>query len=163
MLGMFCDFMSQRTELVLSEEYSRSHYRGAPEDIQDMAEALSILFEIKAGEKSLPFVTAGFWGEEGQIFSHDNYEDWLEHGGHILEVLMMPFEDAMSYYESKCSMDAPRMEIAERIYRERIKSPTGKAVLKRDEIALLKATGPYNIHVCREVFRQFGVVFEGEG
>lgn len=163
MLGMFCDFMSQRTELVLSEEYSRSHYRGAPEDIQDMAEALSILFEIKAGEKSLPFVTAGFWGEEGQIFSHDNYEDWLEHGGHILEVLMMPFEDAMSYYESKCSMDAPRMEIAERIYRERIKSPTGKAVLKRDEIALLKATGPYNIHVCREVFGQFGVVFEGEG
>lgn len=163
MLGMFCDLMSPRTDLVLSEEYARSHYRGAPEDLQDMAEALSLLFEMKDGEKSLPFVTAGFWGEEGRIFSHDPYEDWLEHGGHILEVLMMPFEDAMAYYEVKCSMDAPRREIAERIYRERIKAPKARAVLKREEIGALEATGPYNIRVCQEVFGQFGVVFEGEG
>ena len=98
MFGMFCDFMSQRTDLVLTEEYSQSHYQGAPEDIQEMAEALSILFQVQAGEENLPFVTTGFWGEGGQIFSHDNYEDWFLHGGHVLEALLMPFDDAMSYY-----------------------------------------------------------------
>ena len=160
MLGMCRDFMSWRTDLVLSEEYAMSHYRGAPEEIRDMAQALSLLFQIKDGEKYLPFVTAGFWGEGGQVFSHDDHEDWLDHGGHILETLMMPFEEAMPYYEVKCSMDTPRMEIAERIYRERIQCPTKKVVLKNEEIAVLEATGPYNIDVCQEVFGQFGVVFE---
>lgn len=63
MLGMCRDFMSRRTDLVLSEEYAMSHYRGAPEEIRDMAQALSLLFQIKDGEKYLPFVTAGFWGK----------------------------------------------------------------------------------------------------
>ena len=75
---------------------------------------------------------------------------------------MMPFEEAMPYYEVKCSMDTPRMEIAERIYRERIQCPTKKVVLKNEEIAVLEATGPYNIETCRDVFGQFGVVFEGK-
>ena len=162
MFGMVCDFMSQRTDLVLTEEYSQSHYQGAPEDIQEMAEALSILFQVQAEEENLPFVTTGFWGEGGQIFSHDNYEDWFLHGGHVLEPLLMPFEDAMSYYQVKCSMDAPRMEIAERIYRERIKSPKEIVVLKKEEIAVLEATGPYNMPVCQDIFGQFGIVFEGE-
>ena len=74
----------------------------------------------------------------------------------------MPFEDAMSYYQVKCSMDAPRMEIAERIYRERIKSPKEIVVLKKEEIAVLEATGPYNMPVCQDIFGQFGIVFEGE-
>ena len=68
----------------------------------------------------------------------------------------------MAYYEVKRSMDAKRMEIAERIYRERIKAPRARVVLKREEIAVLEASGPYNIGTCQEVFGQFGVVFEGE-
>lgn len=38
--------------------------------------------------------------------------------------------------------------------------PYEKVVLKNEEIAVLEATGPYNIDVCQEVFGQFGVVFE---
>ena len=73
---------------------------------------------------------------------------------------MLPFEEAMSYYQAKCSMDAPRMEIAERIYRERIKSPKAKVVLKKEEIEVLEAAGPYNMDICKEVFEQFGVLFQ---
>lgn len=162
LMGMFDDRKSPRSRLVLSSWYARSHYKEAPEDIQDAAQALSMLFEERAGEKQLPFVTTGFWEEDGQILSRDNYEDWLEHGGHILSAQMMPFEKAMSYYKVKCSMDAARVEIAARIYRERIKSPKERVVLKREEIQVLEETGPYNIQTCREVFGQFGVVFEDE-
>ncbi len=159
-LGMFCSFGSQRTSLVLSEQYAWSHYKEAPEEIREMAQALSILFIEKAGEKELPFVTTGFWEEDGLILSRDNDEDWSFHGGYILEPQMSPFEEAMSYYEEKCSMDGRRMEIAERLYRERIKSPNEKVVLTREEIEVLTETGPYNIGVCQEVFEQFGVIFE---
>lgn len=162
LMGMFDERKSLRSRLVLSGQYAKSHYKEAPQEIRDAAEALSILFEDTAGQKKLPFVTTGFWEEEGQILSRDSYEEWFEHGGQILSVQMMPFEEAMSYYKAKCSMDAPRMEIAKRIYRERIKSPKGKAVLKREEIQVLEETGPYNMDACREVFGQFGVVFEGE-
>ncbi len=162
LMGMFDDRKSPRSRLVLSSQYARSHYKEAPEDIQDAAQALSLLFEEKAGEKKLPFVTTGFWEEEDQILSRDNYEDWLAHGGHILTAQMMPFEEAMSYFKAKCSMDDARMEIAARIYQERIKSPKEKVILKKEEIQVLEDTGPYNIQACRQVFGQFGVVFEGE-
>lgn len=52
------------------------------------------------------------------------------------------------------------MEIAERIYRERIKSPKAKVVLKKEEIEVLEAAGPYNMDICKEVFEQFGVLFQ---
>ncbi len=159
MFGMFCDFKSPRTELVLSGQYAQSHYRGAPEYIQEMAQALSELFEAMSGEKELPFVTTGFWAEDGKVFSHDSQEDWFRHGGHIVEAQMMAFEEAMSYYRVKRSMDARRVEIAKRICRERIQSPAGAAALTREEVGVLAASGPYNIGACEEVFGQFGVVF----
>ncbi len=162
LLGMFDDRKSLRSRLVLSEQYARSHYKGAPEEIRDAAQALSILFEATAGQKSLPFVTTGFWEEKGLILSRDNYEDWFDHGGHLLTAQMMPFDEAMAYYEVKCSMDARRIEIAARIYQERIKAPQEKTVLKKEEIKVLEETGFYNIPVCKDVFGQFGVVFEGE-
>ena len=162
LMGMFDDRNSLRSGLVLSDRYAKSHYKEAPGFIRDAADALSILFKDTAGQKQLPFVTTGFWEEEDQILSRDSYEDWFEHGGHILAPQMMPFEKAMAYYEGKRSMDARRMEIAERIYRERIKSPKESVALKKEEIAVLEATGPYNIETCRDVFGQFGVVFEGK-
>ena len=160
LMGMFDDRKSLRSKLILSDQYARSHYKEAPQEIRDAAEALSVLFEDTAGRKKLPVVTTGFWEEEGQILSRDSYEDWFEHGGHILAAQMLPFEEAMSYYQVKCSMDAPRMEIAERIYRERIKSPKAKVVLKKEEIEVLEAAGPYNMDICKEVFEQFGVLFQ---
>lgn len=162
LMGMFDDRSSPRSKLVLSDQYARSHYKGASEFIQSAAQALSILFEDDVGQKKLPFVTTGFWEEEDQILSGDSYEDWFAHGGHIIKAQLMPFEEAMAYYEVKRSMDAKRMEIAERIYRERIKAPRARVVLKREEIAVLEASGPYNIGTCQEVFGQFGMVFEGE-
>lgn len=162
LMGMFDDRTSLRANLVLSDRYAKSHYKEAPELVRDAAEALSILFKDTAGQKQLPFVTTGFWEEEDQILSRDSYEDWFEHGGHILAPQMMPFEKAMAYYKAKRSMDARRMEIAERVYRERIKSPKASVALKKEEIAVLEATGPYNIEICRDVFGQFGVVFEDE-
>ncbi len=158
-LGMFQDFRSERTELVLSGEYAMSHYQDAPEEIRRMAQALTFLFEAQGGEKRLPFVTAGIWGENGKIFCRDTQEDWLLHGGHILETQMLPFTEAMERYQVHCSMDERRMEIAERIYRERIQSPSGQAVLTEEEINALAATGPCNMEACQEVFGKFGIMF----
>lgn len=157
-LGMFCDFGSERSELVVSTEYAASHYRGAPEETQEMAEALSVLFE--AGDKELPFVTAGFWEEDGALFSHDSQEEWFLHGGHILTPQMMPFEEAMEHYRIQSSMDSRRMEMAERIWRERIRSREGETAVTKEEVEALTGTGPYNMGVCEELFGQFGVVFE---
>ena len=157
-LGMFHDFSSERSGLVVSDEYAAFHYAGAPEETREMAEALSILFE--AGDRDLPYVTAGFWGEDGAVFSHDSQEEWLLHGGDILTSQMMPFEEAMEYYRIQGSMDSRRMEIAERIWRERIKSREGETAVTKEEAEILASTGPYNMDVCEEVFGQFGVVFE---
>lgn len=160
LLGMFCDFRSQRAKLVLSDQYARSHYKEAPEDKREMAQALSILFEAPVGEKELPFVTAGFWEEEKMILSRDSDEDWFQHGGHVLATRLMPFEESMPYYQASYSMDVRRMEIAQRIYRERIRKPKEKVILTEEEIEVITAIEPYNRDVCLEVFGKFGVVFE---
>lgn len=159
LLGMFWMYFSERTELVLTEQYARSHYKGAPPEIQKMAATLSELFEEGEGEKALPYVTTGFWQEDGEILSRDDYEDWLLHGGYLLQHQMEPFEEAMPYYGEVCSMDEPRMEMAERLYRERIKSLTQQAVLTKEEQEVLRDAGHYNMEVCQEVFAEFGVVF----
>ena len=159
LLGMFWMYFSERTELVLTDQYARSHYKGAPAEIQEMAETLAELFEDGEGDKKLPYVTTGFWQENGQILSRDAYEDWLAHGGYLLQHQMEPFEEAMPYYEDVCSMDEPRMEIAERLYRERIQSPGQQVVLTKEEQAVLQEAEPRNMEVCQEVFEAFGVVF----
>lgn len=159
-LGMFCLYASERNGLVMTEQYARSHYREAPSDIQEMALMLSQLFEEGEAEKRLPYVTTGFWQEDGQICSRDDAGDWMLHGGRILTHQMAPFEESMPYYEEVCSMDGPRTEIAERIYRERIQSPDGRVMMTKEETEVLREAGPYNIEVCREALEQFGVVLE---
>ncbi len=159
-LGMFCLYASERNGLVITEQYAGSHYREAPSDIQEMALMLSQLFEEGEEEKKLPYVTTGFWQEDGQILSRDDEEDWLIHGGRILERQMATFEESMPYYEEICSMDERRVEIAERIYRERIASHEGSVMLTKEEIEVLREAGPYNMEICQETFEQCGVVFE---
>lgn len=158
-LGMFCDLSSERTGLVLSEQYACSHYREAPRERQEMAQALSALFEQGEDGKKLPYVTTGLWEENGLILSRDDEADWYVHGGRMLEFQTKPFEEAMEHYAAACSMDARRMEIAERLYRERIRSPQEQVVLTKEEIGVLRESGPYNMELCREAFAQLGIYF----
>ncbi len=161
LFGMFCSYESDRVLQVESEEDFRKYYKGAPEEIREMADGLSMLFENETREGvECPIITTGFWKENGRIVSFDTRSDWHEHGGHLLDYRMMPFEKAMPYYEEVGSMDASRAKIAERIYRERIQSPDRKVVLTKSEIAVLKKIGEENIEVCKEVFESFGVGFE---
>lgn len=160
LLGLFRDFRSSRSKLALTEQYAYSHFRPAPEEIREMAEMLFLFFEAKSGEKTMPLVTTGFWSENGQIVSRDSYEEWTEHGGHVLSAQMMGFKEAMEYHKSLHSMDSRRADIAQRIYQERIRKPDGEVLLKKGEIEAISAAGPYNMGVCREIFRAFGVIFE---
>ena len=73
---------------------------------------------------------------------------------------LLSFEEAMEYYRIQGSMDSRRMEIAERIWRERIKSREGETAVTKEEAEILASTGPYNMGVCEELFGRFGVVFE---
>lgn len=162
LLGMFCDLSSERTGLVLTEQYARSHYKEAPQETQEMAQALSVLFEQGKEGKRLPYVTTGLWQENGLICSRDDEADWYAHGGWMLEFQTKPFEEAIDHYAAVCSMDTRRIEIAERLYRERIKSAQEQVILTKEEISALRESGPYNMGLCREVFEQFGVLFEKE-
>lgn len=159
-LGVFRDYSSPRIELVLTDWYARSHFKDAPEEIRDLAQALFVFFGTQVGEREEPAVTAGFWRDGGQIVSRDSVEDWYAHGGSILSTQMMGFEEAMEYYIAKNSMDQRRAEIAERIYREKIRSPHGQVSLTKDEINIISAAGPYNMEACERAFGEIGVIFE---
>lgn len=161
MIGMFRQYYSERTGLVMSEQYARFHFKGAPDKAQEMADAMFCLFDEPVGEQVLPVVTTGFWAEEGKLFSRDSFEDWINHGGSILENQMKAFDEAMAYYEKACSMDSERAKIAERIYRERIQSPGKEILLTGREVEIIGMHGDiHNMDVCREAFEALQVFFE---
>lgn len=160
MAGVFRSFGSPRTRLILSDKYANSHFKAAPAERRELAGAVIGLFEEPVGRQRLPVVTTGCWLEENSLISSDSYEDWFEHGGSILENQMKPFEEAMDFYKSYYSMDEERAGIAERIYKERIRSPWEDVVLTDREIQIITQPEPYNTDVCREVFGRIHVVFE---
>lgn len=160
LIGMFREFDSKRTELVLSEQYAASFYKYASEKQKSLARAMFPLFEEETGERKLPVVTSGFWLEDEKICSRDSYEEWYENGGEVLERQMQPFEDAMAFYEDYYGIDTIRMELIERIYKERILSTNQSVLINSKEIEAIMVNGPYNKKVCEETFNRLLVFFE---
>lgn len=127
----------------------------------ELSAAVFPFFKEDVGEETLPVVTTGFWWEEDGTYSRDSTEDWLEHGGHILEAQMMNFNNAMEYYENIYNMGAKRAGLVARIYHERLLEPEKDIILKPEEVAVIRETGADNLEVCREVFGSFGVFSDG--
>lgn len=160
LVGVFRQAGSPRVELVLSDKYAASHFKAASGENREIAEALFPFFEEEMGESRLPVVTAGFWWDNGILYSRDSLDDWNENGGHILERQMMTFEEAMDSYRAYYEMDDIRAGIIERVYRERIRSPMQTVVLWKEEIKAIVEKGSYNEKVCRDAFLSFQVYFE---
>lgn len=158
--GVFRRFASSRTCGVLTQQYAASHFKTAPEEIRDLAQAMFILFEEQYGGQTTPIVTTGFWAEEDGIYSLDSMEEWLEHGGGILNTQLLPFEDAMDYYLQYTGMEEGRARLVERLYRERIKHREKKLLLTMEEVEALKRSGDvHNMEACSEAFEELGVYF----
>lgn len=158
--GVFRQFHSQRTGLILSDKYARSHFRKAPQEQQDMVSALLPLFEEPIGEQVLPVVTTGFWWED-KLLSADSFEDWYDHGGEILEVQMQPFDTAMEYYRQYYHMGPRRAGLAERIWKQRVQSPKETIVLTNNDLDIILENGSeYNIPACQEALNGIQILFE---
>lgn len=161
-IGIFRDFASERVELTLSDRYARSHFKNASQEIQDKAKNLLPIFDENIGEQILPLVTTGFWAENSKIYSNDSLEDWQLHSGGILDFQLMPFEDAMAFYEDYYDMDEERARIIKRVYQRKVKEMDQVITLSKEEIEAIRLTGEDNMDVCQEAFAKIGVVFKTE-
>lgn len=160
LVGLFSESDSIRPQLVLSDQYAASFFKQASEERQELARAMFPIFEEEVGEQKLPVVTTGFWMEKDEIRAIDSFDDWFDNGGHLLEIQMMPFEEAMEFYEEFYHIDPARLAIVERIYMERTKSPHQEVFLTNREVETIIKKGPLNKGACQTALAGIQVYFE---
>jgi hypothetical protein len=142
------------------EPYTDQHVseilNGADAKIIDLAnkEALQYML-IEHNGKTVPFISAAFWGSEGMNYSAQSEEQILR----ISENIIMPFlyseNDAKMYWKDYYEMTKEQTRLTEEIFNRRINTD-GKLVLAVDEINKLKEWFG-DIGECIESFQELEI------
>jgi hypothetical protein len=86
----------------------------------------------------LPWVTAAMWSAGGPLESHDTWEAFQQHGGHLIERQVQPFETAVRQWEQGYNMSDEEVKLLVSLYGRRIADPGAPVFLTSEEYSMIK-------------------------
>lgn len=156
-------FRNERSSRLSAKEgfkEAASYFEGAGGAILRLAEeeALQYLLDDVNG-KTLPLITTAFWGEHEALFSPDNFEDLMRHGGFLLETQMMGFDDAVKRWQEEYEMSAELCTLMTSLFKQKIKKPSKKIYLSKEEIELIGTEDEEGLRASQTSFEEIGIYF----
>lgn len=120
-------------------------------------EALQYVLDDING-KTMPLITAGFWGIDNDIFSSSEYEIVEENGAYIISNHLLGFEEHLEALSVYYDISNRLVRLIESIYARKIHSPNKTLRLLEQEKDLLLEVYGSEITECKETFHEINLV-----
>lgn len=127
--------------------------------IEDIAKEEALLYVLDdINGKTVPLITAGFWGIENDIFSKDEYKIIEENGAYIISKQILDFEKSIQALIEYYDIDDKLVKLIESIYIRKIQNPNSIIRLFRHEIKVLMEVYGEELNECKETFREINII-----
>ncbi|WP_070328151.1 hypothetical protein [Exiguobacterium aurantiacum] len=137
---------------------AKEYFFEAPDQVQQIAkqETLQYLLDEVDGEVR-PVVTTVLWESDQRVFSSHPYDIMLERGADLLEVQASEYEAALQYWEEYYELTEEQLTLVEKLYHLKLKDPTRRIVLSKEDIQLINANDVEGIEESRCSFSEIGI------
>ena len=145
-----------------NERKAADYFEGA--DIIEFAEneALQYLLLDIDGVTG-PVITTAFWGSNDEIYSKDNFDDFMSSGGDLIKAELMDTKQAFEYFadDYDCDINDQRFKLAKSIYNRKTADPNGRIILNKEEIAMIGSVDKEGMKESISSFREMNIQLDG--
>ncbi|TCI29734.1 hypothetical protein EVJ33_08780 [Exiguobacterium sp. SL-10] len=144
--------------LALNPVDAKQYFIEAPDQVQQIAEqeTLQYLLDEVDGEVR-PVVTTVLWESDERVFSSHPYDVMLERGADLLEVQASAYEAAIEFWEENYELTEQQLALVEKLYHLKLKDPTERIVLSKEDIQILDSNDVEGIEESRISFSEIGI------
>lgn len=156
LVGAFRNEFSER-EYIDALDY----FNSAPEEVNQLAvnETLQYLLDEIDGD-TVPVITTAFWGGDDGTYSNDNFEDFIENGGFLIESQAKDIETAINEWKEYYEMSESQINLLHSIFERKISNPTVEIILTESEIKMIESDNEEGLNESRISFGELGIKWE---
>lgn len=156
LVGAFRNEFSKREYIDVLE-----HFNSSPEELNLLAvnETLQYLLDEIDGD-TVPVITTAFWGGDDGTYSNDNFEDFIENGGFLIESQAKDIETAINEWKEYYEMSESQINLLHSIFERKISNPTGEIILTESEIKMIESDDEEGLNESRISFEELGIKWE---
>ena len=157
-VGVFRTYDSERiNKNIKAEEY----FEGAPKKIIDLAKEEALLYVLEEVEGEIrPIITTAIWEENGVFQSLDTQSSFMEHGGEVIENLLLEINEVKEILKEEYEMEEKHCDLALSLFKRKIANPTEKIILTSDEIKMIGVDDEFGIQESKMCCEQIGIFWE---
>jgi hypothetical protein len=157
----FCH-KSERTRLTSGRPLDpKAIFAACPPDLQRVVDrSLSYLLDDFDGLQ-LPWITCGLWTENSQLYSGDTLEQFIQHGGHLLEYQLCSIPYCIELWQVKYSLSNEEIEMVIDLYQQRVRYPIKWIALTPNQLRLIERNAK-GVDEAWESFAELKIRFQAD-
>ncbi|TCI21625.1 hypothetical protein [Exiguobacterium sp. SL-9] len=137
---------------------ANQYFIEAPDQVQQMAEQETLQYLLdEVDGATRPVVTTVLWESDERVFSSHPYDVMLERGADLLKVQASAYEATLAYWEEYYELTEEQLELVEKLYHLKLKDPTERIVLSKEDIQILDSNDVEGIEESRISFSEIGI------
>jgi hypothetical protein len=154
-------FRNDYSERVSENRVALDFFKDAPQEVNVLAsnETLQYLLDEIDGD-AVPVITTAFWGNKDGFYSNDNFEDFIENGGFLIERQATDIEASIKEWKEGYEMSESQINLLRYIFERKISDPAGEIVLTESEIKMIQADDEDALNESRISFEELGIEWE---
>jgi hypothetical protein len=158
-VAAFRDENSPRSPFRSGLQYDlRAYFEGIPDGLYALAEKEALQYVLDEYEgKTVPVITAAFWGEGDRLTAAEPWKDVVANGAHLLNTQLMDPDEAMEEWVSAYELTGEQAGLMRSLFDRKTKDPQGTITLNDDEVAVLTAGGNDGETEARELLAGIGI------
>jgi hypothetical protein len=139
-VGLFYSASSSRSP---QNNNGRSYYNALTTPIPEARRAdLALIGEVfRQHGDTTPWITTALWSENGQLVTPGSWTSFMEHGGWMIERLLMEHRSALRGYQRVYGLTDTQVGLAASIYGRRMARPRDWLLLTEEDFQALIADG----------------------
>jgi hypothetical protein len=168
LVGLLCDRRSERWDWdgTTLPDWGRQ-LAGMPADLRAWAERdllRHMVYETLDDAEQTPItvITAAFWCDGEQLRSAESFASMMEHGGHVLNVEFMPFEDAFACLDEDYGFsdgdEDELLTLLRGLYQRKMADPHTPIRMRPWEQEALESYGGNGLQTAREMLAAVGII-----
>lgn len=153
-----------RNEQISVRPFAYSHFfEHAPDSIKFIAqdETLQYLLEEFDGQVR-PSISTAFWIHDDVLYTHDTWDDLLNHGASVLFNQIMELEQAYAYWIDAYGMNEAQSHLLISLSQRKIAGPEDIITLTQAEIDAIgtpEEPDEDGMDLCETSFQEIGMMF----
>ncbi|TVX93169.1 hypothetical protein [Paenibacillus agilis] len=151
-------FQKEESDRLNHNDWYSNGSKSAPDEVVQIAanETFQYLLDEISGSL-VPSISAVFWGDDKNIYSPDNQDDLLLHGGDIILNQLSEFEESLESWIKYYEMNTEQIELLTMLYYKKINNPSESIYLTVKEIKMLGTTDEEGLRESKESFDELGI------